>query len=97
MDDPDMGHWDYQYNAYGELIEQRDARNQTSTLRYDALGRMISRVEPEGQTTWIYDSAAFGLGKLARVSAPGDFIEAYQYDDHGRPSRRPAGGRAPGR
>ncbi len=84
MDDPDMGQWSYQYDILGNLISQTDAKNQTVTQTYDLLGRMTERVEPEGTTTWIYDSAANGIGKLAEVSAPQGYSKTLTYDSLGR-------------
>jgi YD repeat-containing protein len=40
MDDPDMGHWAYTYDARGNLYTQTDARNVTTVLEYDAVGRL---------------------------------------------------------
>ncbi|MBT8420276.1 MAG: hypothetical protein KJO08_05370 [Gammaproteobacteria bacterium] len=85
MEDPDMGHWEYFYNAFGELIGQIDAKGQTVTMEYDALGRMVRREEPEGVTTWEYDTAENGIGKLALVAAPNGFYKALSYDELGRP------------
>jgi len=45
MTDPDKGRWRYAYNAFGELVEQIDANNTTSTLRYDEHGRRLERIE----------------------------------------------------
>ena len=36
-------------------------------MTYDKLGRMLTRVEAEGTSTWTYDSALHGIGKLASV------------------------------
>lgn len=44
MSDADLGSWRYDYNALGQLTRQTDARNQTSCLYYDSLGRMRGRV-----------------------------------------------------
>jgi YD repeat-containing protein len=73
MNDPDMGRWTYTYNALGELINQTDAKNQTSTTCYDKLGRMTQRVEPEGTTNWQYDTKTNGIGNHLPIS--GSFIE----------------------
>jgi len=62
MDDPDMGRWVYAYNGFGELVTQTDAKGQTVTMVYDKLGRMISRSEPEGASTWTYDTACPNSG-----------------------------------
>ncbi|MBI2513265.1 MAG: VCBS repeat-containing protein [Opitutae bacterium] len=95
MTDADMGTWHYRYNVFGELIWQKDAKAQVVTLAYDALGRMTSRTEPEGTTTWTYDTAAGkGIGKLHTVSVSythtsgaataESYSETYVYDEQGR-------------
>ena len=68
MNDPDMGQWTYTYNGFGELVSQSDAKNQTTDMQYDALGRMVLRVEPDGVTLWEFDTALNGIGKQAEVS-----------------------------
>ncbi|RJQ16385.1 MAG: hypothetical protein C4560_09415, partial [Nitrospiraceae bacterium] len=56
MDDPDMGHWTYQYDANGNLTSQTDAKSQTITFTYDALNRIILKDYPTGtDITYIYD------------------------------------------
>ena len=89
MSDPDMGAWTYGYNAFGELIRQTDAVGNGVTLAYDRLGRLIRRQEPEGTTTWAYDSAAgAGIGKLHRVSRTQDnYSQTVSYDSLGRSSQ----------
>lgn len=98
-DDADMGAWDYEYNAFGEITEQENALGETSTMAYDLLGRMVSRVDQSGSTTesdsaWIYDVGTNGLGKLYREdivqnptgpSDPADLTRTYAYDSFGRP------------
>ena len=86
MVDPDMGSWIYGYNVLGELTSQTDAENQSVTLEYDTLGRMKRRVEPEGTTEWVYDTAAKGIGKLHSITAPGGYLQTQSYDSLGRPS-----------
>lgn len=84
--DPDMGAWSYTNNVLGELVAQRDAKGQVIKFRYDKLGRLVHRSEPEGETHWVYDTAEHGLGALAEVRAPGDYRRVYAYDSLGRPS-----------
>jgi YD repeat-containing protein len=43
MSDPDMGSWQYQYDAVGNLTGQRDARNLWLYLEYDDLNRLIRK------------------------------------------------------
>jgi len=55
------GWWHYRYNAFGELLEQRDPKGQRTLMRYDELGRMINRKDYESgshleaHTAWFYD------------------------------------------
>ncbi len=91
MSDPDMGDWKYEYNVLGELTAQWDAKTShtgpaTVTMSYDKLGRLISRTENEGTTTWTYDTATKGKGKLASVSHYGGYSRSHTYDSVGRPS-----------
>ncbi len=66
MTDPDMGDWDYGYDALGELLTQTDARNCTTTLTYDDLGRLTQKAyagagacDTTSDTTFYYDGATF--------------------------------------
>jgi RHS repeat-associated protein len=69
MDDPDKGHWEYAYNAFGELTYQKNANNQVTVQSYDQLGRLTARTDYrvhnpaqpannhiESHTRWYYDS-----------------------------------------
>ena len=51
-----MGNWSYLYNGFGELVTQTDAKAQVTQLYYDKLGRMVSRTEPNLNSTWTYDT-----------------------------------------
>ncbi|RUO37075.1 hypothetical protein CWE15_11750 [Aliidiomarina taiwanensis] len=49
MHDAEKGTWEYKYNAFGELIEQKDAPNPNGTrnkitMEYDRLGRVVREV-----------------------------------------------------
>ncbi len=63
MNDPDKGSWQYKYNAFGELVWQRDGKGQVVTQSYDSLGRMQDRIDyrdnqtVENHTRWYYDTA----------------------------------------
>ena len=87
MSDPDSGEWQYCYNHFGELIWQRNALGQETSITYDQLGRLKTRIDANGQTTWTYDSASgAGIGKLHTVTAPGGYTETVIYDGLGRVS-----------
>ncbi|MCC7490481.1 MAG: VCBS repeat-containing protein, partial [Gammaproteobacteria bacterium] len=82
----DRGSWSYVPNSLGELTSQTNARGQTLQVTYDLLGRPLTRVEPEGTTTWTWGTQAgqYEIGRLAQVSGPGGYAEAYDYDSAGR-------------
>ncbi|MGB5441541.1 MAG: RHS repeat-associated core domain-containing protein, partial [Gammaproteobacteria bacterium] len=85
MNDPDMGAWFYQYDALGQLRKQTDAKLQVASMIYDPLGRMIGRSEVEGVSTWTYDTAAHGIGKLASiVNGANGYQKSFAYDSLGR-------------
>jgi len=70
MDDLDKGVWQYAYNAFGELVEQKSKQNnvdKVSTFTFDSLGRKDTRLDSDGFTKWEYDAANYGQGKLNRV------------------------------
>ena len=82
--DPDTGTTLFSYNSLGELTSRLDANGNTATMAYDTLGRLVTRAEPEGVSTWTYDTHTNGIGKLARVSRSG-FTQETFYDSLGRP------------
>ncbi len=43
MDDPDMGNWEYEYDALGNLTTQADARGCSTSLSYDDLSRLVGK------------------------------------------------------
>ena len=83
--DMDAGNWIFIPNALGEIVSQTDAKSQTTTFDYDLLGRMTSRKEPEGTSTFTFgtSAAAKNIGRLAAMSGPG-YSESYAYDSIGR-------------
>lgn len=88
--DPGLGYWSYEYNGFGDLIRQVDAKGQEATLEYDRLGRLIRRFEPEGVSTWVYGrnsgdsiASAGSIGQLLREQAPG-ITKNFSYDHLGR-------------
>ncbi|MDD5368415.1 MAG: hypothetical protein PHQ40_04975 [Anaerolineaceae bacterium] len=68
MDDPDMGHWSYTYDALGNVLTQVDAANNATCLFYDVGNRLKGKV-------W----RAAGQGACPE-SDPGSYVIAYDYD-----------------
>lgn len=90
MTDPDTGLWTYDYDALGQLKQQKSAKQRaasTSTIMYyDRLGRMIARIEPEYTSTWTYDGCSMGVGKLCASSTTNGVSRSVVYDSLGRPT-----------
>jgi RHS repeat-associated protein len=91
MVDPAMGSWIYGYNAFGELVYQRDSLNQVTTMDYDLLGRMIKRTEPDLTSQWSYDNRFDGTvcgqrtaGVLCEAIADNGYRRLHVYDSVGR-------------
>ncbi len=90
MLDPAMGDWEYRYNAYGELVYQRDSLNQASAMVYDVLGRMTRRTETDLISDWSYDkyfdtsACDKGIGKLCQAKADNLYNRKLSYDSQGR-------------
>ncbi|MDB6155312.1 MAG: Repeat family protein, partial [Chthoniobacteraceae bacterium] len=89
MIDPDMGTWEYHYNAFSELKWQKDAKLQITTFQYDLLGRKIAQLTPESATPiqWFYDKDANGAGRLGvlrKVVHHTGLTDDFTYDSLGR-------------
>lgn len=80
LSDPDKGSWSYEYNAFGDLTQQIDGKQQKTVTQYDKYGRPFRRTDylasgtVEGHTRWYYDdkdaggvSVPHALGKVTSV------------------------------
>jgi YD repeat-containing protein len=89
MSDPDMGYWQYTYDANGNLETQIDADNQTITFDYDALNRVTSKSYSTGDpaVTYTYDEDSIdnnGIGRLYKVKNANAETIIEEYDEMGR-------------
>ncbi|WP_437734434.1 RHS repeat-associated core domain-containing protein [Sorangium sp. So ce1335] len=87
LDDPDRGTTVSIHDGFGELISSTDALGRETTWAYDVLGRPRSRVDQDGAesltTTWTWDTAAHGIGKLHALGSR-DGEKTYGYTDRGQ-------------
>ncbi len=60
------------------------ATGDTETETYDDLGRVLTTTTPDGLTTYTWDVAAHGIGRLARAMSPDQIKTEYRYDSLGR-------------
>jgi len=92
LSDPDLGVVVYEVDALGRTWSQRSPNQvggQKTVFEFDDLDRMIRRIEPDLDSRWEYDTAAYGNGKLAKawtVAVKDDYIRTHSYDNLSRPS-----------
>jgi YD repeat-containing protein len=87
LEDPDRGTSLQTYNGFGELLSSIDALGRVVTFEPDKLGRPKSRTDQKGAevltTTWTWDTAANGLGKLHKLVSP-DGVKTHSYNSRGQ-------------
>jgi len=87
MTDPDMGFWQYEYDALGSMVWQLDARNCTTNLTYDLLGRPLTKTYSNcpstPSVTYEYDQGTNGIGRKYSVSDASG-LTVWSYDIRGR-------------
>ncbi len=85
QDDPSRGVTLATYNGFGETKStQHVASGETKTTTYDDLGRMLTATSVDGLTSYTWDVAANGIGRLARAMSPDQVKTEYRYDGLGR-------------
>ncbi|WP_437905529.1 RHS repeat-associated core domain-containing protein [Sorangium sp. So ce327] len=72
------------YNAFGEVVTLADSLS-TRTFGRDALGRVETIVDDDGETEFVWDTAPHGVGRLASSTSPDGVQKSFAYDEHGRP------------
>ncbi|WP_437668820.1 RHS repeat-associated core domain-containing protein [Sorangium sp. So ce131] len=86
-EDPDRGTTVVTNDGFGEVITSADALGRVTTFAYDGLGRPRSRLDEHGAerstTTWTWDTAAHGIGKLETLASP-DGQKTYTYNEDGK-------------
>jgi RHS repeat-associated protein len=84
LTDPDTGTRTYKYNGFGEVREEVDGNGHVTVYERDLLGRVKKRTDRDGTTTFTWDTAANGKGKLAESVSPTGVKRRFAYDGFGR-------------
>ena len=89
IDDPNSGITITSFNALDLPYLTKDSLGQTTSMEYDALGRLIKKNSKvtsgeESLASWTYDEEL--KGSLTSVKGQ-DYEEHYRYDNLGRPSQ----------
>jgi RHS repeat-associated protein len=82
--DPDTGTRGFEYNGWNELFARVDATGARTEFHRDALGRVFSEQRPDGTTDYVWDTAAFGIGRLHRASSPDGVETEERYNSAGQ-------------
>jgi len=89
--DPDLGTWNFTYDASGNLLTQKDAKSQTLAYGYDKLDRVATKIYPNsgGVITYFYDDATAGTYRKGRMWKVTDLSGSttFTYDVRGRQTR----------
>ena len=81
---PNIGDVDNLYTALGQIRSQTDNKMQETVFGYDLLGRLESRTDLDGTSTWTYDTATNGVGKPDTISGAEGETRTFSYDSLGR-------------
>ncbi|WP_429924102.1 eCIS core domain-containing protein [Agrobacterium vitis] len=87
VSDPDLGTWHYEYDPFGRVVRQTDAKGQVATAEYDLADRPKRRISQDLTTIWSYDAGQYGLGKISSAESSNGYREDYYYDRFGRLTR----------
>lgn len=97
LSDSDMGLWQYRYDTAGNLVKQRDARNQAICFYYDSLNRLRGKTYHAGMSNldtlncpdtehaviYGYDEGDNGRGRRTSMTDPSGHT-SWSYDERGR-------------
>ncbi|MBI4648411.1 MAG: VCBS repeat-containing protein, partial [Bacteroidia bacterium] len=89
LTDPNSGTSMYEYNNFGELIKQTDAKNNIQEIEIDEHGRIGYSTNTDGQTNiteqtdFTYIESGNGLEQVKSVESPNGKMD-YTYDGFGR-------------
>ena len=78
MYDPDKGHWQYTYNAFGELLTQTTAEGVVTTNYYDIAGRKY-RTETPSYDGYPAKVSCYAYGNDKAKRNVGKLIDSRQY------------------
>jgi RHS repeat-associated protein len=91
--DPDRGVTHVHYDGFDDRTSLDDALGRVYTLTHDGLGRtthLDAALNDANGTheisSWVYDTALNGRGKLTQSTSSDNHTKTYEYDSKGRPS-----------
>jgi RHS repeat-associated protein len=83
--DADRGHTTTTYDAFGEPLTELDVNGQMHILSRDPIGRtVVDFSTQDGVATYQWDTAPYGVGKIAIATSADNIASTYNYDRFGR-------------
>ncbi|WP_118976984.1 FG-GAP-like repeat-containing protein [Taibaiella koreensis] len=81
--DPNYGNtgaFQYTYNAYGQVLTEKDPYGHTYSYTYDVLGNTLTKNGPEGLYTYTYSyTTGPNCGKQTSIAGPAGVLQQYDY------------------
>jgi RHS repeat-associated protein len=77
---PDTGTTTTKYNALGEVREEQDQTGRLTKFERDVAGRVQQKIDADGVTQFLHDSAPNGLGALAAARAANGVVTVLAYE-----------------
>jgi RHS repeat-associated protein len=86
VDDPDTGYRTFTYDGFGDLVMSMvNGGTLTTWYTLDAIGRTLEVHGDTGEiTTFAWDTAPNGVGRLAHTTSPDGTAQDLEYDGAGR-------------
>jgi len=84
LSDINAGTTIYEYDAYGQLLQEISPSNNITIFTYNKIGNILSRSGAEGTTTYDYHQHGGDINLVKSVNGFGGDIESYTYDNYGR-------------
>lgn len=83
MIDPDSGDQIAHYDAFGGLVREERPGQPDIIYGRDSLGRLVSTTQGDAVTSYAWDTAAHGIGKLASDISASGVSKTYAYQANG--------------
>jgi RHS repeat-associated protein len=83
IDDPDGGPRIIHYNAFGEVVRKELPGQSDVVYTPDGLGRVTSLQQGDQTTTFQWDTASNGIGKIDAEYSPSSVTKSYLYQANG--------------
>jgi RHS repeat-associated protein len=87
--DPNAGTSEYLYNAFGELIYQKDANGNEFEMTYNALSRLTQKKNLANNQieTYEYNNSGNGLNQLKKSISFDGVQQQFNYNKYGQPTQ----------